>query len=71
MREILAGSSQAGKGQRGCNSAAGLDLWAFWGNRLVHIISKINALSKAGAYIASSPAKLGDTMLEAMKKINE
>ena len=34
-------------------------------------ISKISALSKAGAYIASSPAKLGDTMLEAMKKINE
>ena len=32
--------------------------------------SKINALRRAGVLIAQSPAKLGDTMLQAMKKNN-
>ena len=32
--------------------------------------SKINALSKAGVFIASSPAKLGETMLQAIAKNN-
>jgi len=33
--------------------------------------SKINALSHAGVYIAPSPAKLGETMLTAMQKIDQ
>jgi succinyl-CoA synthetase alpha subunit len=33
--------------------------------------SKINALSHAGVQIAPSPAKLGETMLKAMKKIDQ
>ena len=33
--------------------------------------SKINALSHAGVQIASSPAKLGETMLKAMQKIDQ
>ena len=32
--------------------------------------SKINALENSGVYIASSPAKLGDTMLTAMQNKN-
>ena len=32
--------------------------------------SKIDALSHAGAYIASSPAKMGDTMLKAMQELD-
>jgi len=32
--------------------------------------SKIDSLSQAGVYIAPSPAKLGETMLKAMQKIN-
>ena len=33
--------------------------------------SKIDALSHAGVYIAPSPAKLGETMLKAMQKIDQ
>ena len=33
--------------------------------------SKINALSHAGVHIAPSPAKLGETMLKAMQKIDQ
>ena len=33
--------------------------------------SKIDALSHAGVHIASSPAKLGETMLKAMQKIDQ
>ena len=33
--------------------------------------SKIDALSQAGVYIAPSPAKLGETMLKAMQKIDQ
>ena len=32
--------------------------------------SKIDALSQAGVYIASSPAKMGETMLKAMKELD-
>ena len=32
--------------------------------------SKIDALSQAGAYIASSPAKMGETMLKAMQELD-
>ena len=32
--------------------------------------SKIDALCQAGVYIASSPAKMGETMLEAMKELD-
>ena len=33
--------------------------------------SKIDALSDAGVSIAPSPAKLGETMLKAMQKIDQ
>ena len=32
--------------------------------------SKIDALSQAGVYIASSPAKMGEAMLKAMKELD-
>ena len=32
--------------------------------------SKIDALSHAGVYIASSPAKMGETMLKAMQELD-